>query len=119
MKPATFFSTLLLLASALAAPAPQAPTKTTSIAASPTAAVSDYIIVMNDTEKRPWSEIFAEMSEKWPEIKAFKTNETHPFGDSLRAFTVEVTEEEAGEIESMENVVSVEKNGEVKMVGRL
>ncbi|KAF3227787.1 hypothetical protein TWF191_003309 [Orbilia oligospora] len=123
MKPSTFISTFLLFVSILAAPVAQAPTPTgtTTAAASPTgdSAISDYLIVMDDNEKRPWSEIFAEMGAKWPTIKAFEGNQTHPFGDNLRAFTVEVTQAQADNIATMPNVVSVEKNSAVRMIGPL
>ncbi|KAK6342459.1 hypothetical protein TWF718_007862 [Orbilia javanica] len=122
MKPTTFLSTFILFASILAAPVAQAPTPTQSAVATPSkdsAAISDYLIVMNDEEKRPWTEIFAEMGAKWPAIKAFEGNQTHPFGNSMRAFTVEVTQAQADNIATMPNVFSVEKNSAVKMVGRV
>ncbi|RVD85120.1 uncharacterized protein DFL_003451 [Arthrobotrys flagrans] len=121
MKPTTFLSTFFLFASILAAPVAQAPTPTESAVAAPSgdSAVSDYLVVMDDKEKRPWSEIFAEMGAKWPTITAFEGNQTHPFGDSMRAFTVEVTQAQADNIATMPNVVSVEKNSAVRMVGRL
>ncbi|KAK6515815.1 hypothetical protein TWF281_004405 [Arthrobotrys megalospora] len=121
MKPTTFLSTFLFVASILAAPVAQAPTPTGSAVAAPTgdAPVSEYIVVMNDTEKRTWGEIFFEMGAKWPTIKAFETNQTNPFGDNMRAFTVEVTQAQADNIATMPNVVSVEKNVEMKMIGRV
>ncbi|KAK6331427.1 hypothetical protein TWF730_004510 [Orbilia blumenaviensis] len=121
MKPTTFLSTFLLFASIFAAPVAQAPSPTKSAVAAPTgdSAVSEYLIVMDDKEKRTWGEIFFEMGAKWPSIKAFETNQTNPFGDNMRAFTVKVTQAEADNIATMPNVVSVEKNGGVKMVGRV
>ncbi|KAK6518659.1 hypothetical protein TWF506_005794 [Arthrobotrys conoides] len=124
MKPSTMISTFIFFASILAAPVAQAPTPTSgsSATATPTkdsAAISDFLVVMDDNEKRPWTEIFAEMGAKWPTIKAFEGNQTHPFGDSLRAFTVEVTQAQADNIATMPNVVSVEKNSAVRMIGPL
>ncbi|KAJ6260779.1 hypothetical protein Dda_5008 [Drechslerella dactyloides] len=90
-------------------------------------AEQDYIVVLADDEKRPWSEVFKSMG--WnttetiaarsvdghdvPTFRAFETDEgesIQTFGTHIRAFTMTMKKTDGASIQSLPNVAIMEKD---------
>ncbi|KAJ6261724.1 Aqualysin-1 [Drechslerella dactyloides] len=64
----------------------------------------EYIVLMKETEKRPWSEIFSSMGHNQTEVGA-KT-----FGHNIRAFTMAMKSDRVSAMSALDSVAIVAKN---------